>query len=211
VIGRNVFDERIRSGGYFSPDMPYLLDTYNILHAAIPMGGALANLTVRSLCQWILASPGRISATLVMDGRAKPDEPGPNEFPDISLVYSGAGVSADKVIGQLVERSRHRKKLTVVSSDRAVVLHARQNGASAISSEAFLELLLGAQKAHRRAKKSQLPHNKTAGTATTGETDHWLKEFGITPPPPQTQIPDSLSPDDPDSLSDEDLKRLMGG
>ena len=188
--------------------MPYLLDTYNILHAAIPMGGGLSDLTVRSLCQWILASPQRISATLVLDGRPKPDEPGPNEFPDINLVYSGAGVSADKVIGQIVERSRHRKKLTVVTNDRTVILHARQNGASAISSEAFLQLLMGAQRAHRLAKKSQLPQNKTGGTATAGETDHWLKEFGLENPKPEIRNPTSTPPGE---LPDDEIERLMGG
>ena len=75
--------------------MHYVVDTYNLLHAAAPLGGAVAELSVRKLCQFIAAAPGKFKATLVLDGRAKPDEPSPNEFPDIPLVYSGAGVTAD--------------------------------------------------------------------------------------------------------------------
>ena len=39
---------------------------------------------------------------------------------NVAAAAAAAGVSADKVIGQLLERSQHRKKLTVVTNDRAV-------------------------------------------------------------------------------------------
>src|SRR5579875_318703 len=100
------------------------------------MGGAFTGLTIRALCQWITASPRQISATLILDGRPKPDEPSENEFPHLTLTYSGAGVKADTVIGQLVERSGNKKKLTVVTNDRAVALHARRHYANAMSCEA---------------------------------------------------------------------------
>jgi len=189
--------------------MTYLLDTYNILHAAIPMGGAMVNLTVRSLCQWITSGggPRRIKAVLVLDGRAKPDEPMANEVPEVELVYAGAGVSADRVIGQLVERAGRKKNVTVVTNDRAVTLHARRHFASAMSSEAFLEMLMGAERSQRRAARTKLPEKKTGGTSSPGETQHWLKEFGLSVPPPPPR-PHSLPPDE---MSDEEIKRLMGG
>ncbi|HEY4328593.1 MAG TPA: NYN domain-containing protein, partial [Phycisphaerae bacterium] len=97
--------------------MHYLVDTYNLLHAAISSGGPLSDLNVRRFCQYLAATPVSVKATLILDGRAKPDEPSENEFPDISLVYSGTGVSADTVIAQMVERSTTRKKLTVITND----------------------------------------------------------------------------------------------
>ncbi|MCL2646152.1 MAG: NYN domain-containing protein [Phycisphaerales bacterium] len=188
--------------------MTYLLDTYNILHAAIPMGGAMANLTVRTLCQWITSSPRRIKAVLVLDGRAKPDEPMANEVPEVELVYAGAGVSADKVIGQLVEWAGSKKKVTVVTNDRAVALHARKHFANAMSSEAFLELLLGAEQAQRRALRAKLPGKKTSGTSSPGETQHWLKEFGLNVPPANTTPRPS---GEEREMTDEEIERLMGG
>ena len=185
--------------------MPYLLDTYNIIHAGIAMGGAVANLTVRSLCQWIVASPQRLKATLVLDGRAKPDEPAENEFPELSLVYSGAGISADQVIAQTVERSGHRKGITVVSNDKAVVLHARRHYASAMSSEAFLNLLIGADRAQQAAARQRLPAKKTSPALSEGESQHWLEEFGLKAPPAARP---AVAPGE---LSDDELKRLMGG
>src|SRR4051812_15308281 len=121
--------------------MRYLIDTYNLIHAGVATGGPLGDLTVRKLCRYLSAAPAALKATLVMDGRAKPDEPSMNEFPDITLLYSGAGVTADAVIGQLVEVSTTRKKLTVVTNDRAVALHARRHFSNAMSCEQFLRMI----------------------------------------------------------------------
>jgi hypothetical protein len=189
--------------------MPYLLDTYNILPVGISMGGAVSDLTVRKLCQWIVASPQRLNATLVLDGRAKPDEPSPNEFPEVTLLYSGTGISADTVIAQRVELSGNKRKLTVVTNDRAVALHARKNFANAMSCEAFLSMLIGGTASSNAADRARLPAKKTRGSPSPGETEHWLKEFGITPPPPK---PPSQNPSDSplNEFGDIDMDKLMG-
>jgi predicted RNA-binding protein with PIN domain len=185
----------------------YILDAYNVVYAGEAMGGAMSGLTVRKLCQWIVASPQRLGATLVLDGRAKPDEPSENEFPEVTLVYSGTGIKADTVIAQMVERSGNRKKLTVVTNDRAVALHARRNFAAAMSCEAFLTQLIAGSASASKATGSVLPPRKTGAAGTAGETAHWLKEFGITPPLPPPPPPAS-SPDDP--FNEIDMDKLMG-
>ena len=181
--------------------MVYLIDTYNLIHVSAWRGG-VAPTTVRGLCQ-ALAGPGRaLKVVLILDGRSKPEEPGLNEFPAIDLRYSGAGIPADRVIGQMVERSKERKKLTVVTDDRAVTLHARRHFASAMSCDAFLELLFSGKTSDAEA----LPARKTQGSPTSGETAHWLKEFGITKPvdqPPPRRAPN-------DDLSDLDIEKLLG-
>ncbi|HUO09114.1 MAG TPA: NYN domain-containing protein [Phycisphaerae bacterium] len=186
--------------------MPYIVDTYNAVYAGAAMGGALSGLTVRKLCQWVVASAGGrqpMKVTLVLDGRAKPDEPSENEFPGIRIVYSGVGVSADKVIGQMVEVAGNKKKVTVVTNDRAVALHARRNFANAMSCEAFLAALIGAKGPVRGG--SVLPPHKTQGTGTSGETEHWLKEFGIKPEPKAApKIPTG------DEIEDLDIEDLLG-
>jgi len=178
--------------------VPYIVDTYNAVYAGYAMGGALSGLTVRKLCQFIVASPVALKATLVLDGRPKPDEPSENEFPEINLLYSGTGIKADTVIAQLVERSGNKKKLTVVTNDRAVALHARRNYANAMSCEAFLSQLVGGKSGSRTNASA-----KRSGTVAPGETDHWLKEFGITPPP--RPAPKPSSDNDIDNLDIEDL------
>ncbi|HVT82679.1 MAG TPA: NYN domain-containing protein [Phycisphaerae bacterium] len=162
--------------------MRYLIDTYNLLHAASAMGGPLTGMTVRKLCQYLAAAPSSLKATLVLDGRAKPDEPSLNEFPDIQLIYSGTGVPADTVIGQLVERAQSRKKITVVSNDREVANHARGLYAHALSCEQFLDQLT---RYNPRAARDAMPPKKTAGIDTKGESDHWMEEFGFAADAPQ--------------------------
>jgi predicted RNA-binding protein with PIN domain len=193
---------------YSEQEIPvhYLVDTYNLVHAAAAMGGPLGDLTVRKLCQYIATATTKMKVTLVLDGRAKPDEPSANEFPGITLEYSGAGVKADLVIEQLVERAQSRKKLTVVSNDRAVVLHARRNYAGAMSCEAFLKELT---QYNPRASAAALPAKKVTGTETKGESEHWMKEFGLEMPaeekkksgPAPTGVPEI------DAL---DIEKLLG-
>jgi hypothetical protein len=180
--------------------MRYVIDTYNLLHAAMAMGGPLRDVTVHTLCRYLAG--GSMKATLVLDGRAKPDEPSQNEFPGIELTYSGTGVPADTVIGQLVELAPQRKKVTVVSDDRAIVLHARRWFANAMSCEQFLRLIT-----QYTPVPSQEPAHKATGTPTSGESDHWMKEFGLhTDPNPQ---PLAAKPEE-DPLKDINIEDLLG-
>jgi hypothetical protein len=184
--------------------MRYLIDTYNLLHTADTMGGPLGGMTVRKLCQYLAAAPNSVKATLVLDGRAKPDEPSENEFPDVNLVYSGTGVPADTVIAQTVERSTSHKKLTVVSNDRAVASQARSHFAHAMSCEQFLDLLT---RYNPRAARDAMPPKKTTGTPTVGESDHWLQEFGFDKPEPEAPKRTS-APDD--EIGGFNIEELLG-
>lgn len=189
--------------------MRYLIDTYNVIHSAAAGGGPDADFTVRKLCQYLAASASSVKATLILDGRAKPDEPSENEFPDIHLVYSGTGVKADAVIAQMVERSLTRKKLTIVSDDREVILHARRHFANVKGCEQFLrELTQGVP----RVSGEQFPAKKTAGTPTSGEADHWMKEFGFHPPSnlPQRPATGGNVKKDEDVLGGLNVEDLLG-
>ncbi len=195
--------------------MHYLVDTYNLVHAAATMGGILGDMSVRKLCRLISATGSSIRVTLVLDGRAKPDEPSENEFPDISLVYSGSGITADAVMAQMVEKAKNRRKWTIVSNDRAVVLHARRHFASAIGCESFL---LRLTQNSPRSSDSALPPRKITGTPTTGESEHWMREFGLELPPdapspaPPTRGPGptpSAKTGDPE-IDDLDIEALLG-
>jgi predicted RNA-binding protein with PIN domain len=181
--------------------MEYLIDAYNLVHAAAALGGPLRPMTIRLLCRYLAAAGYR--ATLVLDGRAKPDEPGPAEFPQLTLTYAGTGVSADNVIAQLVELSPHRRKVTVVTNDRAVALQARSCFANAMGCEQFLKELT-----EGRPALPDEPDAKHTGTATKGEADLWMQEFGLAGDP---NLPGGLAggpkvdEKDVESLNIEDL------
>jgi hypothetical protein len=178
--------------------MNYVIDTYNLLHAASAMGGALGNMSVRKLCRYLVAA--KRTATLVLDGRSKPDEPAAGDFPSLHFVYSGTSVPADTVIAQTVEIAPHRRKITVVSNDRAVALHARSNFSNAMSCEQFLQELM----ASGPVPKDD-PPQKSLGTATTGESDHWMREFGLAGDPNPHSLRPQAEEIRPDDLNIEDL------
>jgi len=195
--------------------MALIIDTYNCTHAGAALGGAFADMTVRKLCLFLTSIPSRSKTTLVIDGRPKPEEPSENEFPELHLVYSGAGIKADHVIDQMVQRSQNRKNLIVITNDRAVAAAARQRGATTQSCESFLLTLLTAHNAGRKLGETQprgraptsgpLPAQKTTGKIDPALSAHWLKEFGINP---DSDAPKKKSDEkNPDDL---DMKNLMG-
>jgi len=189
--------------------MAILIDTYNLLFAAAAMKGALSDLSMRRLCQFIVSSPNRVKTTLVIDGRPKPEEPSENEFPDLHLIYSGAGIKADTIIAQLVARSRAPANLTVVSNDRAVANQARSYRAKSISCEAYLNALLTAHSAGAKLARSatRLPTKKTHGSPDPAETNHWLKVFDQ---PTDPATPKPKKPKTDEDIDTLDMKDLMG-
>lgn len=157
-----------------------IIDAYNCLHAAAALRGPVTGLSLRQLCRFLDDWPGRV--VLAIDGSPKPDEPGENEFPSLTLRYSGRAAKADDVIARLLVESTGPRDITVVSDDRAVAANARRAGAQAVSCANFLNDL--AQSRGRLAGRPAEPEEKSHGLASPGLTEAWLKEFGLAPPEP---------------------------
>ena len=157
-----------------------VIDAYNCLHAAAALRGPVTGLSLRQLCGFLENTPGRV--VLVMDGAPKPEEPGENEFPSLTLRYSGRAAKADDVIARLLAESTGPRDVTVVSNDRAVAANARRAGAHSLSCESFLNRL--AESRARPAGRRQEPEEKSHGLGSPGLTDAWLKEFGFAPSEP---------------------------
>lgn len=183
--------------------MPIIVDCYNCLYAGQAMGGAMADLTVHRICR-LLTERGDSSAVLVLDGRPKPHEPSANEYPAVHLVYSGTGITADKVILERVSRSSAKGSITVITNDRAVAAGARRMGAKVMGCEAFLTRLIhGGVIGKSVPKAQQMSPQKTGEPTSKGEADLWLKEFGYKP----GETKEKPSGDD----DDIDFEKLMGG
>ncbi len=157
--------------------MPLLIDCYNVLHAEKP--ATLAGLGEASLCGLLAASPwARSGVTVVCDGRPKPHSPDPEAVGAVVLIFSGAGRSADDVIIELIEKDSAPRRLTVVSSDRAIRKAARRRRARDWSSEEFLSRLAKAARPSGGAASSGKP---ASGPLPDEQVDRWLDWFGIDP------------------------------
>lgn len=160
--------------------MPVIIDGNNLLHAARE-AEALSLLIGRSmLCdtigRWALRRDERVH--VVFDG------PAPNAAlakqignPAINVTYSGAGVSADAVVVDLVENDSAARRLLVVSSDRAIIRVAKRRRARPVRSEEFWRML------KRDLARSAVSYNREpeekAGGLGPEVTEQWLDEFGL--------------------------------
>lgn len=171
--------------------MPLLIDCYNVLHAEKP--SALAGLGEASLCALLAKTRWAVGGvTVVCDGSPKPHslKRGDPALGAVELIFSGAGRSADDVIVDLIDRDSAPRRLTVVSSDRAIRKAARRRKARDWSAEEFLKRLARAAR-HGGSGTSAPGPGKPGGEVMPDElVERWLDFFGIdpadSPQPPQT-------------------------
>ena len=114
------------------------------------------------------------SVAVVFDGA--PDEFVPEGalYRGVRVHYAARGSDADTRIKALVEASRERRTLRVVTSDRALADYVRLCGAEVIRSGEFRKLLEGAGEEGGGAggqKREVRPD----------DTSHWLRYFGVGP------------------------------
>jgi len=173
--------------------MPLLVDTYNVLHVTGVLPPDLAGIEPWDLARLIAQSRYRHDdALLVCDGVPKPDAP-PGRDGLVRIRYAGPGVSADDVIIRRVDADTAPRRLTVVSSDQAIIRAARKRRCRTVASDVFLRQL---------ADDADLPReNRTPGDAAsqpTGRVDAWNAFFNID----EGQLSELLEPEMPAHLAD---------
>ncbi|HEY3965240.1 MAG TPA: NYN domain-containing protein [Planctomycetaceae bacterium] len=167
-----------------------LIDGYNLLHAA-GMGqrdykpGDLLRCRKR-LLQFLLSKLSNAeirAATLVFDARdPPPDRPAEIVVSGLKVHFANPGGDADAMIQQWLSHHSTPRRVTLVSSDRALQRSARGCGAKFVGSDEFLNELerrrvTGGQRSTRHDDDS-----KPAGQLSDTQTAYWLKEFGDAAP-----------------------------
>ncbi len=160
--------------------MPVLIDGNNLLFAAQAAGDPDHRLGRDGLCAalsaWALRMRQRVR--VVFDG------PAPSEGFQAQLArdavevsFSGAGVSADEALIDLLARDSAARRIAVVSSDREIARAARRRRARPMKSEAFWARLQDDLQRPARLPNPE-PREKRAGLSANA-TDHWLRELGL--------------------------------
>ncbi|MBU0641025.1 MAG: NYN domain-containing protein [Planctomycetes bacterium] len=159
--------------------MPVLVDGNNLLFAAQaaedperPVGRSML---CRTLGDWVRLCGERVH--VIFDGPAPArDLAAQIGDAEIQVSYSGAGVSADTVLIQVLETDSAARRLLVVSSDREVTCAARRRRAKIVASREFWVMLKRALS--RPLPEPMEPAEKESGLSP-GEADVWLQEFGF--------------------------------
>lgn len=111
----------------------------------------------------------KVRAGVVFDGAPEKNFPDGSSFKGVKIYYHKFGSNADERIKQLVESSRERKTLIVVTDDRALAAYVRRCGAKILSCNEF-----------RARMNLNQPANETKPeTIKSGELASWMRYFGV--------------------------------
>jgi predicted RNA-binding protein with PIN domain len=155
--------------------MSYLVDGNNVMAQRVGWHRDKARARRRLLEEVVrFARAAGVTVEVVFDGA--PDEffPDGSDFMGVRVFYAERGSNADERIKQLVEASRERRTLKVVTSDRALADYVRRCGAEVIRSGEFrrrLDTAAGAEESEHDAR----------GGVEASEMGDWMYYFGVSP------------------------------
>lgn len=150
----------------------YIIDGYNLIHAIPSLKKMLAHdapqareALVHLLTRLTLNK--KIRCTVVFDGVARPHRPAGATHAPLHVVFSSP-LNADARIKSMIEQSKNRSQLTIVSSDREILDFAKVCSCSTLTSQSFSSLLF--REPGRGEEKDSTPLSKT-------EVEEWMKIF----------------------------------
>jgi predicted RNA-binding protein with PIN domain len=157
--------------------MSYLIDGNNVMGQRVGWHRDKPGARRRLLSELAgFAREAGVTVEVVFDGA--PDEffPDGSEFCGVRVFYAARGSDADARIKQLVEASRERRTLKVVTSDRALADYVRRCGAAVVRAGEFRRRLDEAAAAGGADPTSQRPD-----AVRPAELDEWMYYFGVGP------------------------------
>ena len=151
----------------------FILDGYNIIHAIPSLKKTLAHdaasareLLVHSVAQ--LTHQRKFRCTIVFDGVAPLDSAKQSAHAPVHVLYSSP-LNADAKIKHMIEQSKNRSLLVIVTSDREILNFARVYSCQSHSSKHFANLL--SSRDDPAVEKSDAP-------LSPAQINEWLKIFG---------------------------------
>jgi predicted RNA-binding protein with PIN domain len=169
-----------------------VIDGYNLLHAAgMAQREYRPGDLLRCRTRLLKLLHGKLSAaeikgtTVVFDARdPPPDRPAQVVVSGIRVLFAKAGGDADALIQDWLFHHPAPRRVTLVSSDRALQRAARSSGAKFIGSHEFLDDLgrrRGPSSAISGRSSQARDDEKPAHHASPSQTAYWLKVFGDAP------------------------------
>ena len=156
--------------------MPYLVDGNNVMGQRVGWHRDKRRARLRLLDE-LAAFAERKGATVAVVFDGAPDDfvADGSLYRGVRVHYAARGSDADARIESLVEASRERRTLHVVTSDRALADAVRSRGARVLRSGEFRRMLedhASSEEANAAPPKKEVRPDDTA---------HWLRYFGVGP------------------------------
>jgi predicted RNA-binding protein with PIN domain len=151
----------------------YIIDGYNVIHAVPSLKKTLLHdahtsreLLIHSVAQ--LTHTKKFRCTIVFDGMDVDAQPKQSPHAPVHVVFSSP-LSADARIKQMIEHSKSRTQLVIITSDREILNFAKVCSCQTHTSKHFANLLAGSD--DTVTEKSDAP-------LSPSQIDEWLKIFG---------------------------------
>ncbi|WP_352430504.1 NYN domain-containing protein [Pyrinomonas sp.] len=153
--------------------MPYLIDGNNMMARRVGWHRNIQRARRQLLEElaWFAMTKG-VSVSVVFDGAPDPFFPDGSRYRGITVFYAMRWSNADERIKALVERSRDRQTLIVVTSDRTLADYVRRCGVQVISCDQF------------RCKVEELSARSDEDRPifkVEDDLDEWMRYFGVGP------------------------------
>ncbi|HYP52291.1 MAG TPA: NYN domain-containing protein [Pyrinomonadaceae bacterium] len=152
--------------------MSYLIDGNNVMAQRVGWHRDKASARRRLLGEVArFARAAGVSASVVFDGAPEEHFPDGSSFMGVTVFYAERGRDADARIRRMVDESRERRTLVVVTSDRALADYVRRSGARVVRSGEFR----GRLDAESSAGEMKDPARSDVPRA---QLDDWMRYFG---------------------------------
>ena len=115
----------------------------------------------------------RVSVSVVFDGAPEEFFADGSSYKGVRVFYSERGSDADERIKQMVEGTRGRRTLLVVTSDRRLADYVRRCGAQVVRSGEFRKRMEEAAAGGGGADEGE--------PTAEGELGEWMRYFGVAP------------------------------
>ncbi|HEV2762792.1 MAG TPA: NYN domain-containing protein, partial [Pyrinomonadaceae bacterium] len=120
-----------------------------------------------------------VKASAVFDGAPDEHFPDGSSFMGVRVFYAERGSDADARIRRMVDESRERRTLVVVTSDRALADYVRRSGARVMRSGEFRRRMEESKARGQETKEERPPARARAGDgAPDADLDGWMRYFG---------------------------------
>lgn len=154
----------------------YIIDGYNLLHAVPVLKKALSRDAIGAREQLIALVARqtvrrKFRCTIVFDGTSPAGKHPPAPHSPVHVVYSSP-LTADAGIRAMIEKSKQRTNLVIISSDHEILNHARACSCTTHTSKYFSAWLFEGDDAAEEKDQTSLSKR---------EVDEWLKIFGREP------------------------------
>jgi predicted RNA-binding protein with PIN domain len=143
--------------------MPYLVDGNNLMRRGQGRRDLLEELAS-------FAARKRVRVSVAFDGAPEKNFPDGSSFKGVKVFYHERNSNADERIKRIVETSKERRTLFVVTDDRALADYIRRSGARIVGCRQFREQLDSTVLSTVSEKQETVKQDEIAS---------WMRYFGV--------------------------------